>query len=74
MCCEKHTFFCETLVGPNALARIFHRGGKISGGGISSGGPYILSGTIGQPFAGWSIGGEYELFGDIWSDESIAEF
>ena len=45
-----------------------------SGGGISSGGPYMLTGTIGQPFVGFSAGGEYELFGDIWSDEPVAEF
>ena len=33
------------------------------GGGQASGGPYILTGTIGQPDAGWSAGGQYELLG-----------
>ena len=33
------------------------------GGGRSSSGAYVLEGTIGQPDTGWSIGGEYELFG-----------
>ncbi|MHC4750093.1 MAG: hypothetical protein ACYTFW_09490 [Planctomycetota bacterium] len=33
------------------------------GGGTSTGGPYTLTGTIGQPDAGWSIGGIYELLG-----------
>ena len=47
-----------------------------SGGGISTGGPYVLTGTIGQPDAGWSIGGKYELLGGFWPDEPIpiAEF
>ena len=33
------------------------------GGGRSSGGPYELLGTIGQPDAAWSSGGDYELLG-----------
>jgi hypothetical protein len=33
------------------------------GGGTSSGGPYTLTGTIGQPDAAYSAGGEYELLG-----------
>jgi hypothetical protein len=33
------------------------------GGGTSSGGPYTLTGTIGQPDADWCSGGEYELLG-----------
>ena len=36
------------------------------GGGMSSGGPYVLTGTIGQPDADWSSGGEYELLGGFW--------
>jgi hypothetical protein len=36
------------------------------GGGTSSGGPYVLTGTIGQPDAGWSEGGQYELLGGLW--------
>lgn len=36
------------------------------GGGRSSGGPYNLVGTIGQPDAAWSRGGDYELLGGFW--------
>ncbi len=36
------------------------------GGGISSGGQYVLTGTIGQPDAGFSAGGNYELLGGFW--------
>jgi len=36
------------------------------GGGTSSGGPYMLTGTIGQPDAAWSSGGRYELLGGFW--------
>ena len=38
------------------------------GGGTSSGGPYSLSGTIGQPDAGGPlVGGPYTLVGGFWS-------
>jgi hypothetical protein len=37
------------------------------GGGTSSGGPYTLSGTIGQPDAGTMSGGNYSLTGGFWS-------
>jgi hypothetical protein len=36
------------------------------GGGRSSGGPYVLTGTIGQPDAAYSAGGRYELLGGFW--------
>jgi len=36
------------------------------GGGTSSGGSYIVSGTIAQPDAAWSAGGQYELLGGFW--------
>ena len=36
------------------------------GGGTSSGGPYELSGTIGQPDADYLDGGPYELLGGFW--------
>jgi hypothetical protein len=39
----------------------------IDGGGrTSSGGPYTVTGTIGQPDAGTMSGGRYELFGGFW--------
>jgi hypothetical protein len=36
------------------------------GGGRSGGGPYSLTGTIGQPDAAYSTGGNYELLGGFW--------
>jgi len=36
------------------------------GGGTSIGGPYVLTGTIGQPDADWCVGGLYELLGGFW--------
>jgi len=36
------------------------------GGGQSSGGQYVLTGTIGQPDADWSTAGDYELLGGFW--------
>lgn len=36
------------------------------GGGRSSGGPYTLTGTIGQPDAAVVSGGDYELLGGFW--------
>jgi hypothetical protein len=41
------------------------------GGGISSGGQYIVSGTIGQHDAAYSAGGDYELLGGFWSGEPL---
>ena len=38
----------------------------IDGGGTSSGGPYVLTGTIGQPDADWSRGEKYELLSGFW--------
>jgi hypothetical protein len=42
-----------------------------SGGGVSSGGQYILRGTIGQPDAAYSAGGDYELLGGFWPGEPL---
>src|SRR6266446_4819488 len=36
------------------------------GGGTSAGGPYSLSGTIGQPDAGTLSGGNFVLDGGFW--------
>ena len=40
----------------------------IDGGGAmrAVGGPYELSGTVGQPDAGVSVGGEYQMSGAFW--------
>ncbi len=37
------------------------------GGGTSNGGPYTLTGTIGQPDTGVSSGGNYVLSSGFWS-------
>ncbi|MHC4744198.1 MAG: hypothetical protein ACYS8Z_19955 [Planctomycetota bacterium] len=37
------------------------------GGGVSQGGPYVLTGTVGQPDADWSKGGSYEVLGGYWA-------
>ena len=36
------------------------------GGGTSSGGQYVVMGTVGQPDAAVSGGGDYELLGGFW--------
>ena len=36
------------------------------GGGTSTGGQYVLTGTIGQPDAANSTGGDYKLLGGFW--------
>ena len=36
------------------------------GGGVSSGGSYVLGGTIGQREAAYSAGGDDELLGGFW--------
>lgn len=44
----------------------------IDGGGEqSSGGPYALKSTIGQPDAGVMAGGDYELLGGFWPGEPL---
>jgi len=46
------------------------------GGGRSIGGPYVLTGTTGQPDAGGMRGGDYELRGGFWpgGPSCIVEF
>jgi hypothetical protein len=42
----------------------------VDGGGVTSpstGGPYALAGTIGQPDAGTQNGGQYALAGGFWA-------
>jgi hypothetical protein len=36
------------------------------GGGMSTGGPYVITGTIGQPDAGIMTGGAYSVVGGFW--------
>ena len=43
------------------------------GGGTSTGGPYTLTGTIGQPDAHWCRGGPYELLGGFWPGGPLPE-
>ena len=42
------------------------------GGGVSQGGSYQLSGTIGQADAGLLSGGSYALQGGFWGGESTS--
>jgi hypothetical protein len=42
------------------------------GGGRSSGGPYTIIGTIGQPDAGMLTGGDYTLGGAFWGGGAVA--
>jgi hypothetical protein len=37
------------------------------GGGTSAGGEYIVRGTVGQPDAAYSAGGQYEVLGGFWA-------
>lgn len=41
------------------------------GGGHSTGGAYVLSGTIGQADAGELRGGDYNLQGGFWPSETV---
>jgi hypothetical protein len=41
------------------------------GGGTSTGGPYAVSGTIGQPITGESTGGTFTIEAGFWSVESL---
>jgi hypothetical protein len=43
------------------------------GGGTSTGGVYVVSGTIGQPDAGSMSGGVYQLDGGFWSIYSVVQ-
>lgn len=43
------------------------------GGGTSSNGSYVVSGTIGQPDAGQMSGGNYSLTGGFWSLISLVQ-
>lgn len=44
-----------------------------NGGGVSSGGDFVLTGTIGQPDANSSVsvGGEFEAAGGFWASVAI---
>ena len=43
------------------------------GGGTSSGGTYTLTGTIGQPDAGFHTGGSYTLVGGFWGAFAVQQ-
>lgn len=56
------------LIAVSALGQYEIRRYTIDGGGgTSSGGDFVLVGTIGQHDAAYSSGGSYELFGGFWS-------
>lgn len=41
------------------------------GGGTSSGGQYVVKGTIGQADSAYSAGGDYEVLGGFWPGEPL---
>lgn len=43
-----------------------------SGGGTASGGPYTLTGTVGQPDVGTLTGDGYTLSGGFWGAGAVA--
>ena len=45
--------------------------GQLLESGAASGGSYVLSGTIGQPDAAYSAGGQYEVLGGFWPGEPL---
>ena len=58
---------CLLLLFSPALGQYEIRWSTIDGGGgQSSGGQYILTGTIGQADAGYSYGGDYDVLGGFW--------
>ena len=66
--------FAATALAPGAGPYEISRYTIDGGGGMSIGGSYMVTGTIGQPDAGWSIGGKYELLGGFWPAGPIAEY
>ena len=61
-------FACVIVCVTSALAQSYSIDWFTSdgGGGTSTGGVYAVSGTIGQPDAGISSGGNYSLIGGYW--------
>jgi len=55
-----------TVLGQTGGDYEISRSRVAGGGGMSSGGQYVLTGTIGQPDAGYLGGGSYELLGGFW--------
>ncbi len=55
-----------TVLGQSGGDYVISRSRVASGGGMSRGGQFVLSGTIGQPDAGYLGGGNYELLGGFW--------
>jgi hypothetical protein len=58
-----------SVVGVRALGGYSLGWWAVAGGGTttSAGGSYSLGGTIGQPAAGTSAGGPYNLIGGFWA-------
>jgi hypothetical protein len=55
---------CLTAVGYGDYAIVWST--VDGGGGTSTGGQYVLTGTIGQPDAAYSASEQYELLGGFW--------
>ncbi len=61
--CLSVMVFASVAIGDYQISRHTIDGG----GGVSSGGQYIVRGTTGQADAGVISGGDYELLGGFWS-------
>lgn len=64
---------CLLIFSPFALAQDYDLSWHTidGGGGTSSGGQYIVSGTIGQSDAAYSEDNRYELYGGFWTGEPL---
>ena len=70
-------FLCFLMLCGSGLAREEIKMTKsviASGGGTSSGGQFMLQGTIGQWDAGLCSGGTFELSGGFWTNSSFEQF
>jgi hypothetical protein len=56
------------LLASTAQGQSIDRATIDSGGGRSTGGPYTVEGTLGQPDVGTAGGGSYRLRGGFWID------
>jgi len=43
------------------------------GGGLSTGGKFLMTGTVGQPDAGTLAGGQFKLEGGFWSGVAVVQ-
>mgnify|MGYP001488349017 CR=1 FL=1 len=67
-CVAAATGLCLCSLCPRAVTQYSINWSTIDcGGGVSSGGTFSITGTIGQPDAGRMTGGSFSLSGGFWS-------